>query len=136
MIDLRRNRDFKWRVVFILYPESWGWKYWRVMGAVVGLLILISFQSPSRIKNGEKKIFDFHKWSNLKPSGNKLVGYSHKTFYLSFIYHCDSEKQEGRGVVAHAKLTEPRFTLEWLLAKPRSFSKLPAFLDLNGMIKF
>ena len=34
-------------------------------------------------------------------------------------------------VVAHERLTEPRVTMEWLLAKPRSYSNLPAFLDLN-----
>ena len=35
-------------------------------------------------------------------------------------------------MVAHETLTEPRVTMEWLLAKPRSFSNLPVFLDLNG----
>ena len=35
-------------------------------------------------------------------------------------------------MVARARLTEPRVTMEWLLAKPRSFSNLPAFLDLHG----
>ena len=47
-------------------------------------------------------------------------------------YRYDSEKQEGCGVVAHERLTEPRVTMEWLLAKPRSFWNLPAFSDLNG----
>ena len=37
-------------------------------------------------------------------------------------------------VVAHERLLEPRVTMEWLLAKPRSFSNLPTFLDLNGAI--
>ena len=35
-------------------------------------------------------------------------------------------------MVANERLTEPRVAMEWLLAKPRSFSNLPAFLDLNG----
>ena len=30
--------------------------------------------------------------------------------------------------------TKPGVTMEWLLAKPRSFSNLPAFLDLHGSI--
>ena len=37
-------------------------------------------------------------------------------------------------MVAHERRTEPRVTIEWLLAKPRSFSNLRAFLDLNGTI--
>ena len=40
--------------------------------------------------------------------------------------------QEGFGVVVHERLTEPRATIEQLLAKPTSFSNLPAFLDHNG----
>ena len=35
--------------------------------------------------------------------------------------------------MAHERLTESRAQLEWLLSKPRSFSTLPAFLDLNGI---
>ena len=35
-------------------------------------------------------------------------------------------------MVAHERLTEPRVTIDWLLAKPRIFSNLPAFLDLSG----
>ena len=35
--------------------------------------------------------------------------------------------------MALERLTEPRVTMEGLIAKPRSFSNLPAFLDLNGM---
>ena len=35
-------------------------------------------------------------------------------------------------VVAHEKLTESRVKMGSLLAKPRSFLNLPAFLDLNG----
>ena len=35
-------------------------------------------------------------------------------------------------MVAPERLTEPRVTIERFLAKPRSFSNLPAFLDLNG----
>ena len=50
-------------------------------------------------------------------------------------YRYDLEKQEGCGVVAHERLTEPRVPMEWLLAKPRSFSNLSAFLDLNGTLK-
>ena len=37
-------------------------------------------------------------------------------------------------MVAHERLTEQSATMEWLLAKPRSFSNLPAFLDLHGRI--
>ena len=37
-------------------------------------------------------------------------------------------------MVAHERLTEPRVTIEILLAKPRSFSNLPAFSDLEGSI--
>ena len=44
------------------------------------------------------------------------------------------EKQEGCGVVAHERLTEPRVTMVRLLAKPRNVSYLPAFLDINGTI--
>ena len=39
-------------------------------------------------------------------------------------------KKSREGVVAHERLTEPRVSMVWLLAKPRSFSNLPAFLDL------
>ena len=35
-------------------------------------------------------------------------------------------------MVAHERLTEPRVTIKLLLAKPRSFSNLLAFLILNG----
>ena len=35
-------------------------------------------------------------------------------------------------MVAYERLTEPRVTMEGILAKPRSVSHLPAFLDLNG----
>ena len=35
--------------------------------------------------------------------------------------------------MAQERLTEPRVTMKRLLAKPRSFSNLPAFLDLNGI---
>ena len=35
--------------------------------------------------------------------------------------------------MAHERLTEPRVTMEQLLAKPRSLSNLPDFLDLNGI---
>ena len=35
-------------------------------------------------------------------------------------------------MVAHQRLIEPRVTMEHLLAKQRSFSDLPAFLNLNG----
>ena len=36
-------------------------------------------------------------------------------------------KKGRKGVVAHERLTEPRVTMECLLAKPRSFSNLPTF---------
>ena len=35
-------------------------------------------------------------------------------------YRKDLEKQEEYGVVAHERLIEPRVTMKWLLAKPRS----------------
>ena len=35
-------------------------------------------------------------------------------------------------MVSHERLTEPRVTIESLLAKPRSVSDLPAFLGLKG----
>ena len=47
-------------------------------------------------------------------------------------YRWDLEKRKECGVVAFERLPEPRVTIEWLLAKPRSFSNLPAFLDLYG----
>ena len=47
-------------------------------------------------------------------------------------YRKDLEKQEEYGVVAHERLIEPRVTMKWLLAKPRSISHLPGFLDLNS----
>ena len=53
---------------------------------------------------------------------------------MKIIYRQDLEKQEGCDVVAHETLTEPRVTIELLLAKPRTFSNLPAFLDFNGTI--
>ena len=39
-------------------------------------------------------------------------------------------------MVAHERPTEPGVTMERLLAKPRSFANLPAFLDLNGTSYF
>ena len=44
----------------------------------------------------------------------------------------DSEKQEGYGVVALERLTEPLVTIEWLLAKRNSLSNLLVFLGLYG----
>ena len=41
--------------------------------------------------------------------------------------------QEGCAGVAHSRLTEPLVAIDGLLAKTRSFSNLPAFLDLNGI---
>ena len=35
-------------------------------------------------------------------------------------------------MVAHERLTEPRVTMRWPLAKPRSSSNHPAFLNPNG----
>ena len=35
-----------------------------------------------------------------------------------------------KGEVAHERLTKPCLKIEWLLAKPRSFLNLPAFLML------
>ena len=40
-------------------------------------------------------------------------------------------RKAGR-VWSHERLTEPHVTMDWLFGKPRSFSNLPAFLDLNG----
>ena len=54
--------------------------------------------------------------------------------FILIFYRWDLEKQEGCGLVAHERLTESRVTIEWLLAKLRSFSNLPAFLDLNGSL--
>ena len=42
-------------------------------------------------------------------------------------YREDLEKQGGCGVVAHERLTEPRVTIEWLLAKQNSLADLPTF---------
>ena len=39
-------------------------------------------------------------------------------------------------MVAPERLTEPRVTMELLLAIPRSFSNLPTFLDLDGRYIF
>ena len=36
--------------------------------------------------------------------------------------------------MAHERLTQSRVTIECVLAKPRSFSNLPAFSDLTGRI--
>ena len=55
-----------------------------------------------------------------------------RDFFYFWATVWDLEKQEGCGVVAHERLTEPRVTKEWLLAKPRSCSNLPVFLNLNG----
>ena len=49
----------------------------------------------------------------------------------AIVRHFDLEKQEGCGVVAQERLPEPRVTIEWLLAKQRSFLYFPAFRDLN-----
>ena len=43
-------------------------------------------------------------------------------------------KSRKGGVVAHERLTEPRATIEGLLAKPRSFSNLHPFWDLYDII--
>ena len=51
-----------------------------------------------------------------------------KSVHYSFIYLYTGSKRLR--VVAHERLTGPRVTMEWLLAKPRSFSNLTAFLDL------
>ena len=42
-------------------------------------------------------------------------------------YRLELEMEENE------RLTESRVTMVWLLTKPRSFSDLPAFLDLNGI---
>ena len=67
-----------------------------------------------------------------------LKRYQKKYFSIIILYNVyntyrlDLENQKGCGVVAHERLTEPRASMKWLLGKPRSFSNLPAFLDLNG----
>ena len=53
---------------------------------------------------------------------------------LNFFYRYDLEKREECGVVAHKRLTEPRVTMNWLLAKSRSLSNLPLFYIL--VVKF
>ena len=50
------------------------------------------------------------------------------------MYRQDLEKQEGSGAVAHETTTEPRVTIQWLPAKPRSFSNHPAFQNLNEIL--
>ena len=70
--------------------------------------------------------------------GGKLEHFYNDTFKdqmrdLNY-YRWDLENQEGCGVVAHERLTEPRVTMEWLLAKPNSLSNIPAFLDPNGIL--
>ena len=50
---------------------------------------------------------------------------------IGFSYLEDLEKQEECGVVVPERLSEQHVTTELLLAKPRSFSNLPAFLDLD-----
>ena len=44
------------------------------------------------------------------------------------------EKQGMVGVVAYERLTKPRVTIEWLLAKPSSLSDLPVFPGPNGSL--
>ena len=44
-------------------------------------------------------------------------------------YRLDLEKQEGCAEVAQERLTEPRVTMKWLLAKRNSLSDFPAFLS-------
>ena len=50
------------------------------------------------------------------------------------MYRWDLEKQEGCGVVPHERPTEPRVTIEWLLAKRNSLSDLPAFLGPHDIV--
>ena len=38
-------------------------------------------------------------------------------------------------MVAHERLTEPRDTIDWLLAKRNSLSDLPAFLGVYGSLE-
>ena len=47
---------------------------------------------------------------------------------IKILYHEVLEKQGVVSVVAHERLTDPRVTIEWLLAKPSSLSDLPTFL--------
>ena len=55
-------------------------------------------------------------------------------FYVLNLHVIIVRTQEGCSVVAHERLTELRVTGEWLLAKPRSFPNLPAFLDLDDTL--
>ena len=49
------------------------------------------------------------------------------------LYRWALEKREGCGVVAHLRLSEPRVTIKWLLAKRNILSDLPASLDSYGI---
>ena len=61
-------------------------------------------------------------------SGSSVKGMDlNDKFLKKLLYRQYLEDQEGCGVVAHGRLTEPRVTMEWLLAKPRSYSNLSAF---------
>ena len=68
--------------------------------------------------------------SHFQISGSGIWDFLYHSIFIT--YREDLEKREVFGVVAHERLTEPRVTMEWQLAKPRSFSNLPAFLDLHG----
>ena len=61
-----------------------------------------------------------------------FISYFLQFHNLSLLYRYDFKKQEECGVVAHERLAKLRVTMKLLLAKPRSFLNLPAFLDLNG----
>ena len=70
--------------------------------------------------------------------GGKLEHFYNDTFkdQMKYFnnYRWDLENQEGCGVVAHERLTEPRVAIEWVLATRNSLSDLPAFLGPNGIL--
>ena len=71
-----------------------------------------------------------------QPALDKL--YSHLIHFYENHLNClkicrkDLKKQEGCGVVAHERLTEPHVRMEWLLPKRNSLSDLLVFLDPYG----
>ena len=54
---------------------------------------------------------------------------------LLFFYQEDLEKRGGVRSGGARETREPRFTIGWLLPKDNIFSNLPAFQDLNGILK-
>ena len=71
--------------------------------------------------------------SNARQSNAQYPKFSNFSIYLILLQNTIKISKSGKGsdVVAHERLTEPGVTMDWLLAKPRSFSNLPAFLDIS-----